>query len=270
MQQAISHRVARPYTELAAMYDATLGVPFFVGTRRAFEELVRRYGINFRSAADLGCGTGLFARYLSRRWGVPTLAVDRSPAMLAIAMRNCTGCEVGLLQQDIRCLQLPQPVDLVTANFDTLNYLLSGPDLRQTFRRIYVNLRPGGYFIFDLITPCQPQNSYLVRMKRLPGSAFEPRQQIQWDGLRRVLFTTIVFQKPGSFALVSECHVERAYSPLQVARWLEAAGFLIRDILDARTLRMANECPARIVVVAQKRPAAGVEARGDGYQRETI
>jgi hypothetical protein len=60
MQQAVSHRVARPYTELAAMYDATLGVPIFVGTRRAFEELVRRYGIHFRSAADIGCGTGLF------------------------------------------------------------------------------------------------------------------------------------------------------------------------------------------------------------------
>ena len=155
MQQAVSHRVARPYTELAAMYDATLGVPFFVGARKAFEEIIKRYGINFRSAADIGCGTGLFARYLSRRWGVPTLAVDRSPAMLAIAMRNCTGCKVGLLQQDIRCLQLPQPVDLVTANFDTLNYLLNGLDLRQTFRRIYVNVRPGGYFIFDLITPCQ-------------------------------------------------------------------------------------------------------------------
>jgi predicted TPR repeat methyltransferase len=65
MQQAVSHRVARPYTELAAMYDATLGVPFFVGARKAFEELVRRYGINFRSAADIGCGTGLFARYLN-------------------------------------------------------------------------------------------------------------------------------------------------------------------------------------------------------------
>jgi len=68
MQQAVSHRVSRPYTELAAMYDNTLGVPFFFGTRRAFEELGRRYGINFRSAADIGCGTGLFAHYLSCRW----------------------------------------------------------------------------------------------------------------------------------------------------------------------------------------------------------
>jgi hypothetical protein len=166
-------------------------------------------------------------------------------------MRNCNGCEVGLLQQDIRCLQLPQLVDLVTANFDTLNYLLSGHDLQLAFQRVYENLRPGCYFIFDLITPCQPQDSYLVRMNRLPGTALEPRQPILWDGLRRLLFTTIFFQKPGSTAIVSECHVERAYSPLQVARWLGAAGFTIRDILDARSLRMAAACPPRIIIVAQ-------------------
>jgi SAM-dependent methyltransferase len=134
--------------------------------------------------------------------------------MLAIAMRNCTGCEVGLLQQDIRCLQLPQPVYLVTANFDILNYLLNGPDIRLALRHIYENLRPGGYFIFDLITPCRRRGAHLVRMGRLPGTAFELRQQILWDSLRRLLFTTIVFQKPGSLALASECHVERAYSPL--------------------------------------------------------
>ncbi|MGH9960574.1 MAG: hypothetical protein ACREBC_26220, partial [Pyrinomonadaceae bacterium] len=95
---------------------------------------------------------------------------------------------------------------------------------------------------------------YLVRMKRLPGTALEPRQRILWDGLRRLLFSTVVFQKPGSIALVSESHVERAYSPLQVARWLEAAGFVIRDILEARTLRIATGCPPRSIVVAQKCP----------------
>jgi SAM-dependent methyltransferase len=166
MQQAVSHRVPRPYTEWAAMYDATLGVPFFVGARRAFEELVRRYGIKFRSVVDLGCSTGLFARYLSRRWGISTFAAAWSPAMLAIAMRNCAGCEVGFLQQNLRCLQLPQPRNLVTANFDTLNYLLHGPALRLALQRIYENLRRGGYCIFDLITPCQPRSAYLLLSQR--------------------------------------------------------------------------------------------------------
>jgi hypothetical protein len=53
----------------------------------------------------------------------------------------------------IRCLRLPYPVDLITANLDTMNHLLTEFDLRLTFRRIWENLRPGAHFIFDLITP---------------------------------------------------------------------------------------------------------------------
>lgn len=102
MQQAVSHRVARPYPELAAMYDNTLGVPFFVGPRRAFEELVTRYRINFPLSRGHRLRHRPFRPLSEPPLGVSTFAVDRSPAMLAIAMRNCTGCEVGLLQQDIQ------------------------------------------------------------------------------------------------------------------------------------------------------------------------
>jgi hypothetical protein len=38
MQQAVSYQVAPPYTELAAMYDATLGTPIFVGSARLLKE----------------------------------------------------------------------------------------------------------------------------------------------------------------------------------------------------------------------------------------
>jgi predicted RNA methylase len=48
----------------------------FLSARNAFEEIVRCYGINFRSAADLGCGTGLFAFYVSRCWNVPVFAME--------------------------------------------------------------------------------------------------------------------------------------------------------------------------------------------------
>jgi methylase of polypeptide subunit release factors len=84
-----ARRFARPYSQLAPAYDSALGIPNFIGTRAAFERLVRRYDIRFRSAADIGCGTGLFAGYLSQCWGTPVFAVDRSPEMLAVATRNC-------------------------------------------------------------------------------------------------------------------------------------------------------------------------------------
>ncbi len=56
------------YTQIAPVYDCTVGVPFFLRVRNAFEKLVRRYGIRFCSAAHIGCGTGLFACYLNLCW----------------------------------------------------------------------------------------------------------------------------------------------------------------------------------------------------------
>lgn len=145
-----------PYCRIASVYDCTVGFPFFLRVRDAFERLVRRYGIRFASAADIGCGTGLFACYLNRFWGVPVFAVDRSGDMLRLARRNCRRESVCFLQQDIRCLGLPSRVDLITANFDTLNHLTAPEDLRLAFQCVASNLQPAGHFYFDILTPCQP------------------------------------------------------------------------------------------------------------------
>ena len=97
------------YSQIAPFYDCTVGMEFFLRVRQAFSKLAPRYRIRFCSAADIGCGTGLFACYLNQCWGVPVYGVDRSLEMLRQARRNCPGAGVCFLQQDIRCLALPSP-----------------------------------------------------------------------------------------------------------------------------------------------------------------
>jgi SAM-dependent methyltransferase len=251
---ASQRHFARPYSELAPAYDAALGISNFIGTRAAFERLVRQYDIRFRSAADVGCGTGLFASYLSECWGVPVFGVDRSPEMLAVATRNCVSSNVCLLLQDIRRLRLPCPVDLITANFDTMNHLLTEFDLRLAFRRIWENLRPGGHFIFDLMTPCQPLAGAQTYTRRLGSGSRKAAQHIRWNPWQRILSIFVVMDSPSSKVSTLEAHRERAYSPAEVGRWLMDGGFLIRAVHDAATLRIATGCPQRIIVVARKKP----------------
>jgi SAM-dependent methyltransferase len=251
---APAHRFARPYSQLAATYDISLGIPHFIGTRAAFERLISQYGIRFRSAADVGCGTGLFAGYLNRCWGIPVFGVDRSPEMLAVAARNCRNPKVCFLQQDIRCLRLPCPVDLITANFDTMNHLLTEADLRLAFRRISENLQPGGHFIFDLITPCQPLRGGRNYSRRLRSRHCDARQHIRWNPWQNILSIFVIIRSLSSRASTLEAHRERAYSPVEVGRWLMDAGFIMRGVHDAVTLRMATGCPQRVIVVARKKP----------------
>jgi SAM-dependent methyltransferase len=244
---------AWPYSQLAPAYDKALGISNFIGTRAAFERLVRRYGIRFRSAADIGCGTGLFAGYLNRSWGVPVFGVDRSPEMLQVAIQNCPDKRVCFLLQDFRCLRLPHRVDLITANFDTMNHLLTGLELRSVFRRIWDNLRPGGYFVFDLITPCQPLAGGGILIRRLSSGSCNAMQRIRWNPAQRVLSIMVIIRSPFSSGSTFEAHRERAYSPVEVGRWLIDAGFIVRGVHDAATLRPATGCPPRIIVVARKK-----------------
>jgi SAM-dependent methyltransferase len=253
---SLAHNVKRPYSELASAYDQTIGWPAFYRARRAFESLARRYGLRFRSAADIGCGTGLFARYLSDCWGAPVWAVDLSPEMLRVAKSNCLGANVKLLRQDIRCLRLPEPVDLVTSNFDALNHLTGEGDLRVAFQRIASNLRPGGHLYFDLVTPCQPLGggmTYARQMnaRRMNAGSQQVIQRFNWDRARRAISILVTILSTDSPRPILEVHRERVYSFAEVGRWLLDAGFVIRGVHDAMTAKPATGCPARIIVIAQ-------------------
>jgi len=246
-----TRRVA-PYSDLAATYDRALGIRSFVRTKRAFELVVRRYGVCFGAAADVGCGTGLFACYLARCWGARVFAVDRSPHMLRVGACRCRDPRVQFLRQDLRGLQLPQAVDLVTANFDTVNHLLTASDLALAFQRIAANLRPGGHFVFDVITRAQAAMRPVVQVHRLPARGRALFQRIGWDPRRGLLSIVILHRWPRPSPPSVELHVERAYSPAQVGRLLLDSGFVIRGVHDAVSLRVPEGCPPRLLVVARK------------------
>jgi len=252
MRGAFAVEIAVPYSSLAVNYDAAMGLPFFLRTRDFFERLVRRYGIHFRSAADVGCGTGLFARHLIETRDIPVVAVDLSAPMLQVAARNCYGTNVVLLHQDLRSLRLPHPVDLVTANFDTLNHLLRRDELRSAVRKVFENLNPGGHFIFDVVTNCLGIGPTLRYVRRFGRRRAQVTQAVRLDPLRNLLSIEVSIKSPATMRPTIERHVERVYSPSEVGEALFAAGFTIRGIHDASTLAPTRDCSPRMVVVARK------------------
>lgn len=245
-------QISSPYSFLANDYDEALGLESFRHTRRIFERMLRELFIPFESAADVGCGTGLFAKYLSHRWRVPVFGVDLSPAMLRAAKRNCSGERVRLSRQDFRCFRLPDRVDLITANFDTVNHLIEQGDLAQAFLCVSENLRPGGHFVFDFLTHCQPFPGGQPFLRRLRGASGEIQQWFRWFPKHNRLAGRIIGRSPLSSILSIEDHLERTYTPEEISRELSNAGLIIRKIYDAWTLRPTKTCSPRLFVVAQK------------------
>jgi SAM-dependent methyltransferase len=184
---------------------------------------------------------------------VPVFGVDASPEMLTIARSRSFDPQVCWLRQDIRCLQLPERVDLVTANFDTLNHLVQPSDLRRTFTRIRESLRPGGWLIFDFVTPCEPLGGRRQFVRRHRAGQTSICQRIRWEPRRRLLRIRIVQTSRFCRYPVIEQMVERAYSPAEVGTALFRAGFIIRGVHTPESTRRASHCVPRLVVVAQPR-----------------
>jgi hypothetical protein len=82
---------AAPYSAFADVYDFLIGDPAYSALQRAFRDSVWRFGLEFRTLADVGCGTGRFLAELCRL-PVGIIGVDRSRSILALARRRLAGC----------------------------------------------------------------------------------------------------------------------------------------------------------------------------------
>lgn len=244
----------RPYREIANIYDELVGNTAFECWLENFVRIVERYGIGFRVCADVACGTGLAAQYLSRVCE-RVYAVDISHWMLEVARGREYSSEVIFLEQPFTGLQLPEKVDLVTCNFDSLNYLLEEKELAETLRRFAKSLKPDGYAIFDMNTTRELANEWGddVLLHRL-SNAFSV-WETSWDAEARVntvRMTNFIEADDHTYSMSEEIHRERAYDLELLFRYMRKAGFSKVDAFDAKDLGGVGEDTRRVQSVARK------------------
>lgn len=250
-REYLLRQMAAPYASIAPLYDVLLGDRFFPQLRRVFELVVRRYRIPFSSAADVACGTGTFVRYLCQR-GVPVVyGVDRSPEMLRVAIAKNQETDARFLIQDFATLRLPQPVDLITCHFDSLNYALTTDDLLRALRRFHANVKPAGHVIFDMITDRPPWQGLGPRVERVTGPGVSIVRNTRWDLRRRIQTALVTISRNGGSQ--QEIHVQRGYPVAVVASLLAQARFAVLGVHDFQTLGPATSWTSRVVYAARVR-----------------
>ncbi|MGA5699703.1 methyltransferase domain-containing protein [Peterkaempfera bronchialis] len=103
-----------------------------------------------RSVLEVCCGTGLMLEQLALR-GFKVTGLDRSAAMLDHA-RKRLGDEVPLLHAELPSIPVDRRFDAVISPGAAFNYLPGEDDLAATFRAVAEVLRPGGSFVFDILS----------------------------------------------------------------------------------------------------------------------
>jgi SAM-dependent methyltransferase len=240
--------MAAPYASIAPLYDAILGDHFFPRLRGVFERLVRHYAIRFSSAADAACGTGTFVRYLCERAVPVVYGVDRSPQMLRLAIAKNRDNGARFLLQDYARFRLPQPVDLITCHFDSLNYLLTTDDLFRTLGRFHANLNPAGHVLFDMITDRPPWRGAGPRVERVRSPGITVTRVTRRDPRRRIQTALVSISRNGRSR--REVHMQRGYPVAVVARLLAQARFAVLGVHDFETVGPATARTRRAVYVA--------------------
>lgn len=222
--------------DLAFIHDVGHG-DFALGSAPGILEILARSKIQEGLVVDLGCGSGLWARELTRA-GYRVFGVDISEAMIDIARGRASDAEfrvASLFEADI------PPCDAVTALGEVLNYLFGpGNDcqpLVRLFRRVHDALTPGGVFVFDVAEPGQIAPEATLKGFS-EGEGWVVLVEKEEDRERETLTRRITsFRKAGEhYRRAVEVHRQRLHKATNVAKELRRVGFRVQ------TMRSYGQC----------------------------
>jgi SAM-dependent methyltransferase len=209
--------------------------------------ILRRHGVRSGLVVDLGCGSGRWARELTRS-GYRVLGVDRSAAMIRLARRVAPAGR--FIAASFFDAELP-PCDAVTSIGECLGYAVDPRQdahrLSALFGRVYAALRPGGVFAFDLMDPervIAPRTAVAVGR----DWAVVSRTERSRDVLTRRI--TSFRRIGGTYRRNAELHRLRLYRAGWVAAALERAGFAVERLAGYGRFRL----PAQAAFLARKSP----------------
>ena len=243
------------YETLAGCYDAlTYDIPY-EDILTFWETVLRRYHAQPESVLDLACGTGSLSVLLAQK-GYRVIGSDISDEMLTVAYEKSLELEENrpfFICQPMQKLRLAEPVDAVVCCLDSLNYVTKPADCRETMRRVFDAMREGGVFFFDINSPC--------KLEGLDDQVFLDEDEdmfcvwrTEYDKKRRLCHygMDIFLRVEDGWQRSQEEHLEYAYEPAELCRWLREAGFSDVRMFGDRKLRAPKPDEQRIYFAAKK------------------
>ena len=188
------------------------------------------------TVVDLCCGTGQLAATLTQR-GFRVIGVDGSTAMIDLARLNAPDAE--FVVADARSFVLAVSADAVVSTFDSLNHLMTLPDLEETFRQVATVLAPAGVFVFDL----NMEEGFQSRWRGSFGIVADDEVIVArsgFDGEQVIGRMDVTLMTPDGdlWKRTDLSLTQRSHPESDVRSALSTAGFDHVEVFDARDLDM--------------------------------
>jgi len=249
---------AASYTMLARCYD---GFTKNMDYKRRMEylcALLSRSGVHpGDTILDLACGTGPYACALLQR-GYDVVGVDASPDMLQIAREKAEALAPApplLVCQRLENLDLYGTAQAAICLTDSINHLTLPAQVRKFFRRLSLFLEPGAPFIFDVNTLYKHEHVLADNAFLYEDEGVFCAWQNHWDAqsrTTRIDLDIFVEGETGDYTRARESFSERAYTPEELTRWLEKAGFAVEHIYEELTEQPPSDTAERIFLICRR------------------
>lgn len=196
-----------------------------------------RFGLAGKTATDLGCGPGLYARRMAAR-GARVTGLDFSAGSIAYA-RETSGGAVTYHEADYLRDALPREQDLVFLIYGDLCAL--SPTQRQTlYGRVADALTPDGRFVFDVFSQAQfaEREENVVLERGLMGGFWAAGD---YFGLQATFLYGDAMLALDRYLIVEPARTREIlnwmqyFSPDTITEELGRNGFDVLDIVDAVT-----------------------------------
>lgn len=246
---------ARFYDLLYAQKDYGLEANYVLETLRHREP-------GLQSILELGCGTGGHARAFASQ-GLDVFGIDISPEMIELARskfddhsgQGSFSCAVG----NICNFQSGRIFDVAVSLFHVMSYLTTNQAFVAALSNAASQIGAGGQFLFDvwhkeavLAQRPEPRIRKISDARLSISRQATPILEADRDCVRINYDVVCEDLEKGQTEKFSEQHVMRYFSPDDIARFAEEAGFKVLESHELITRKPADDTTWAIAYLLQK------------------
>ncbi|MFC0557987.1 class I SAM-dependent DNA methyltransferase [Halalkalibacter alkalisediminis] len=246
------------YQAFAALYDSLMADAPYDKWVDFVQRQLQKTSLDGLSILDIGCGTGELLVLLQQS-GANVSGVDLSAEMLSLAKEKCekAGFSPPLFQQSMTNLEGLGQHDIVTIFCDSLNYLESEEDVRDTFKSAHQQLKDEGILLFDVHSITKVNKGFInhtfaddTEKMAYIWTSFQGEYE---NSVEHELTFFIEDEETGLFERSFELHKQRTFSIDQYKGWLSEAGFCHVSVYADFTNSEPIEDSERLFFFAKKK-----------------
>ncbi|WP_313798209.1 class I SAM-dependent methyltransferase [Cytobacillus sp.] len=223
------------YGKFAYLYDELMKDVPYVKWVELVKVHVSKYHPNGKGLLDLACGTGELSVKFAEE-GFDVTGVDLSEDMLMVAQAKAAnkGINVQFYQQNMAELEGLGQFDVIGIFCDSLNYLQSEQDVKNTFSRVYKHLDDQGLFIFDVHSIHKMMQIFMNQTFALSDEEisyiWHSYQGEHPNSVEHDLSFFVLDHGSGQYERYDELHFQRTFPIDTYVNWLKDTGFEVLEV----------------------------------------